>query len=433
MKFLARFTHLLLIYFLLSVHLLAQDTLRIMTYNLLKYPDHASTRNEHFARVIESINPDIIVCPEMKSQSGVNQFLSSNLNNEYTAYPFQDENGFDTDNALFYKDSLIKVVNYRGITASPRKISEYTFVHRTTSDTLIVFGVHLKASQGSDNEALRNDSAMRVRFFTDKYNPGTNFMVLGDFNIYTSAEAAFQKFLVQEKGNSGHFLDPIDEPGNWHNNSSFRHIFTQSTRAENLGDGGATGGMDDRFDMILISESLMDSSGIYYIPDSYTAYGNDGKHFNNSINVQPNNAVSVDVANSLYRASDHLPVYADFVFGIVTGVDYLVKQPTMFKLHQNYPNPFNPSTIIKYSIPETRALYADNNPQHQESSIQNQVSVSIKVYDILGREVAILVNEMLRPGEYHVKFNADGLSSGVYFYQLRAGQFSKSKKMMLIR
>ena len=102
--------------------------------------------------------------------------------------------------------------------------------------------------------------------------------------------------------------------------------------------------------MILVSESLMDSSGIYYVPDSYTAYGNDGKHFNISINVQPNDAVSADVANSLYYASDHLPVYADFVFSDVTDVAGDGNSIPDFKLSQNYPNPFNPATTINYSV-----------------------------------------------------------------------------------
>jgi hypothetical protein len=430
-----------------------------MAYNLLKYPNNASTRNEHFARVIESINPDLIVCPEMFSQSGVNQFLSTNLSDEYIAYPFKDENGTDTDNAVFYKDSLISIINYRGITATPRKISEYTVVHKSTFDTLIVYGVHLKASKGEDNESLRYVSAMRVRFFTDKFHPGTNFMVLGDFNIYRSSEPAFQKFLEQD--NTGYFIDPLDEPGDWNNNSTFRHIFTQSTRSDNLPDGGSSGGMDDRFDMILVSESLMDSTGIYYVPDSYTAYGNDGKHFNISINVQPNDAVSPDVANSLYYASDHLPVYADFVFAEVTDVienEYLVRD---FKLLQNYPNPFNPATTIKYTIPansrrsavgsiqiaEERSqksekyFQSSNQPVRRSSTLSNLAGsinqsdelVQLKIYDILGREVAVLVNEYKPPGEYEVKFNAGNLTSGVYFYRLSAGKFSAINKMLLLR
>jgi hypothetical protein len=85
-----------------------------------------------------------------------------------------------------------------------------------------------------------------------------------------------------------------------------------------------------------------------------------------------------------------------------------------FTLEQNYPNPFNPSTTIGYSVPAAS-------------------KVNLKVYDMLGREVAVLVNETMPAGGYEVKFNASGLSSGVYFYKLRAGNFTITKKLNLIK
>jgi hypothetical protein len=85
-----------------------------------------------------------------------------------------------------------------------------------------------------------------------------------------------------------------------------------------------------------------------------------------------------------------------------------------FALAQNYPNPFNPATIINYQIP-----------------VEGQVS--LKVYDMLGNEVATLVNEMKTAGEYQVDFNAAALSSGIYFYRLQAGNFVETKRMMLMK
>ncbi len=90
------------------------------------------------------------------------------------------------------------------------------------------------------------------------------------------------------------------------------------------------------------------------------------------------------------------------------------KLPQMFSLYQNYPNPFNPSTIISYSVPK--------------SSL-----VTIKVYDILGREVETLVNEQKNSGNYKVTFNAGKLASGVYFYQLRSSDYTSIKKMLLLK
>lgn len=93
--------------------------------------------------------------------------------------------------------------------------------------------------------------------------------------------------------------------------------------------------------------------------------------------------------------------------------------PKLFELSQNYPNPFNPGTKIKYSIPNTGADLVQ--------------LVTLKVYDILGNEVAALVNEEKTAGVYEVNFDATELSSGIYLYQINAGQFTSSKKMILIK
>ncbi len=88
--------------------------------------------------------------------------------------------------------------------------------------------------------------------------------------------------------------------------------------------------------------------------------------------------------------------------------------PNSFKLFQNYPNPFNPSTVISYQLSVTS-------------------NVKITIYNALGQEVAVLVNEEKIPGEYEIQFNGSNLSSGTYFYVLRAGNFSETKKMLLIK
>jgi len=90
------------------------------------------------------------------------------------------------------------------------------------------------------------------------------------------------------------------------------------------------------------------------------------------------------------------------------------KIPQKFKLFQNYPNPFNPVTTIKYSIPE-------------------RSFVSIKIYDVLGKEVSILVNEEKPAGSYEIRLNESVLTSGIYFYRLKAGSYVETKKMILLK
>jgi uncharacterized lipoprotein YddW (UPF0748 family) len=96
-------------------------------------------------------------------------------------------------------------------------------------------------------------------------------------------------------------------------------------------------------------------------------------------------------------------------------------QSTEFLLEQNYPNPFNPVTKIKFTIPNVTLSEVEGS------------RVQLKVYDVLGKEVSTLVNEEKPAGSYEVDFNANGLSSGVYFYKLTAGSFSQTKKMILLR
>ena len=101
--------------------------------------------------------------------------------------------------------------------------------------------------------------------------------------------------------------------------------------------------------------------------------------------------------------------YQSLVGGIQT-----IEIPNYFSLAQNYPNPFNPTTSIKYSVPTA-------------------VNVSLKIYDLLGKEVATLVNEMKQPGFHTADFNASNLASGIYFYRIDAGEFTSVKKMMLVK
>ena len=96
------------------------------------------------------------------------------------------------------------------------------------------------------------------------------------------------------------------------------------------------------------------------------------------------------------------------------GVPEVTNIPKTFAVEQNYPNPFNPVTVIKYQVPQP-------------------VNVSIKVFDLLGKEVASLVNEKKEPGYYEASFDGSNLASGLYFYRIKAGNFVETKKMMLIK
>ena len=114
---------------------------------------------------------------------------------------------------------------------------------------------------------------------------------------------------------------------------------------------------------------------------------------------------SAGVNDSVYKWDSNL---------LVTGVKQTNGIAQGFRLEQNYPNPFNPSTRIGFQIIDYGL-------------------VSLKVFDVLGREVRTLVNERLQPGSYETTFDATGLASGVYFYRLQAGELVQTKRLMLLR
>jgi hypothetical protein len=100
--------------------------------------------------------------------------------------------------------------------------------------------------------------------------------------------------------------------------------------------------------------------------------------------------------------------------------------PSDFALFQNYPNPFNPSTKIKFSISPELA------PIKSGKGVRG-MSVRLTIFDLLGHELAVLVNERLQSGTYEVEYNASNITSGVYFYRLQTDNFVETRKMVLLK
>jgi hypothetical protein len=114
----------------------------------------------------------------------------------------------------------------------------------------------------------------------------------------------------------------------------------------------------------------------------------------------------------------------------LTGLEPVsTRIPSDYKLSQNYPNPFNPSTKIKFDIPLSPLSSLPASERERGAG----GFVTLKIYDILGREVAMLVNEQLKPGTYEVEWDGSNYPSGVYYYRLITGEFSETKRMVLIK
>jgi aminopeptidase N len=174
---------------------------------------------------------------------------------------------------------------------------------------------------------------------------------------------------------------------------------------------------------IIIGQAAHTNPDYFTMPVQVKILGNDKDTLVTLFNDKNNQAFNVVLSftpTNIEFDPDNL-ILKDVLSITDVNIDAL---PTKFKLAQNYPNPFNPTTTINYTIPllETGNI----------SSPQNML-VQLKVYDILGNEVATLVNRKQSPGSHQIKFDASTLSNGVYYYQLRSGKFVKTKKMILLK
>lgn len=289
------------------------DAIKIATWKILNFPGTTgANRIDDFQKVLDELDLDILVVQEMLNQQGVNEFLNKVLNYKapklFKKAPFFD--GPDTDNAAFYNKKTIKLISHQQISTALRDISEYYFKIKKgpgKRTKFRLYSVHLKAGTSSSDKKKREDEAKVLRDYLNTLPSDSLFVVSGDFNIYTNTEEAFNVLTGIQNDNDGRVKDPIDMVGNWHDNKKYKNIHSQSTRKTQFG-GGASGGLDDRFDMFLISYGLDNSTKLTYKPDSYVVYGNDGKHLNKAINKPKNKIVSKKIANALHEASDHLPV-----------------------------------------------------------------------------------------------------------------------------
>jgi len=299
----------------------------------LNYDDE-DDREPHYQLIINEIEPDIIVCQEVNADNGYNHFLSDVLNiiqpNEWMGAEFTNQSA-SQDIALYYKPQYFNYISTSIISTAQgsgtRDVVEWVLEHVESSVQFRVYGVHLKASSGQSNAQERLAETTILRNYLNNLSSGIHFIVCGDFNIYSNSstsEPAFDMLTVAGDNTVGQLFDPINRIGHWHNNSSFSDVHTQSPRTTQFG-GGANGGMDDRFDWIFASSSVMEETyEMTYVENSYMVFGNDGAHFNQAINSGTNSAVSEEMADALHAASDHLPVFADFQFPSGDGSDYHV-------------------------------------------------------------------------------------------------------------
>jgi hypothetical protein len=316
---------LFLFFFLATTNLMAQrDTLHVMVYNLLNFPSATATpnRQDTLRKILHYDRPDILMVCELNNATGSNQIINTSLNSmgvtHYAAanYVTNRSTSDNHQNMLYYNTQKVGLKSQTELLTDLRDINEYIIYFKDPNlalhnDTTFarLFVTHLKAGTSGTDISRRNGEVQVLVNYMNTFPSNFNGIFAGDFNTYTSSEACYQTLIST---GSHPFFDPIGTPGAWSNNASFAAVHTQSTRVASF-NGGATSGLDDRFDHITVTEPVLTGlERLRYIPGTYHALGQDGNHYNVALIDPPANPTIPDsVRNALYYMSDHLPVVMD--------------------------------------------------------------------------------------------------------------------------
>lgn len=330
------------------------QSLRVAAWNISNY---SGGRGADIGNAVygsfegRSFSPDVIIGQEINSASAASTFVS--ILNSAVGSPGDWAASFDTtialggsgsanDAVLFYRSSKVSLlgspinVNPAGSIGSgsnqaPRAAYRWDVKilrNADTNEVLAIYGNHLKAGDTSTDKARRGVTADAIRNDANALDTNYQFLFGGDLNMQSSNEAEYQTFVGSSSNNRGRFLDPIRTPGSWNNSSAYRFVHTQ--------DPSGAGGMDDRFDQVLIGGGLADGVGTDYVGNSQVAYstttwndvnhsyrvwGNDGSSFNSSLTTTGNSMVGSSIAQSLINTSTtaggHLPVFLDLKYAVV--------------------------------------------------------------------------------------------------------------------
>ena len=384
----------------LSFNSFAQETINVMFYNLLNFPEATpGGRSVILRNIFTDFKPDLFLICELQNERGADEILNISLNyntDNYSRAEFvANQSGSNSlQQLLYYRNEKFLLESSEILLTPLRDINKYVLKLNTidqASDPILIYiyVAHLKSSQGSSNENLRLE--MVNEFTDDLENLDSSSFVLfaGDFNLYTSEEPAYQEII--DTNNAIVMVDPINTPGTWHNNENFQDIHTQSTRLVSGPNGGAGGGLDDRFDFITISENMITNQNIYYVSDSYKALGNNANCYNLDISDETCiGEYSQTLRNQLYSMSDHLPV----IMKLETTKEFILN---------------NQDFSFDEDLKVYNTLVTDNLILEIQNLIQSKISINI--FNILGQKVKTVITN----NNETIQINTSDLESGLYF------------------
>jgi endonuclease/exonuclease/phosphatase family metal-dependent hydrolase len=394
-----------------------QTRIKAMMYNVLNYSNSEVSRNKtpFLSTILDEVKPDLFMVCEMIDEIGSNYLFENAIipfNENFQKAPFEENQSGNSDlqQMVYYNTKKLILEETRVITADTRDINKYTFKINTENASthpilLEVFVTHLKASTGYSNRQRRLNSIQSFVSFTNNISNESHVLFAGDFNFYTSNEEGYQ-YLIDDS-NPIVIIDPIDRPApdfpdngvNYYenydstyfwNNSTFADVHSQSTRTSNSGlidDSGATGGLDDRFDFIMMSENFNTSSELYYIQDSYQTIGNNGNCYNSYINnVNCSGEFSQTLREALIEFSDHLPV----VMEIET-----------------------PENTLSTSLLEEINFIGSNVTEDYLKITTTENIDSFKIYSSTGQLIKVIFKE--KTGNNSINIDVKHISKGIYY------------------
>lgn len=409
------FTLIFLLSFL-SLTTYSLDTLRVMHYNLLYYGfytdfctpenNNIGQKNLYLKTILEYHKPHIFTVNEMgRGAENLDILLDHTLNVDgisYYAYAsYTNSTNSTIVNAMFYDTRKFGLIGQSIPSSVLRDVNLYRLYYKSddlelSNDTIFLTCIvaHLKAGQDVTDQQTRAIMIGNVMNYLNENENQSNILLLGDFNMQSSYEQAYQ-LIVSHPNTEIRLYDPVEIDGIWNNNSAVAAYHTQSTRTSGNG-CFVTGGLDDRFDFILATQSIMGGSGgLKYVENSYRSPGQDGIRFNQSLVSPINFSQPQEIIDALYNLSDHLPVMVDLVISDVA----------------NYKAEIQPS-VVYY-----------NNPVRQELSIEmdsfDSDFVTISIYSIVGILHFKNINEVYM-GKQKRSIDVSKYSPGVYLLNINA-------------
>ncbi|MDZ4831263.1 MAG: hypothetical protein SGJ09_13835 [Phycisphaerae bacterium] len=308
----------------------ANAQLRVANYNVAAAKGDPIAMKAVFAAIAAddkfgfAVAPHVVVVQEAPSSKidEIESLLDSAIAGfnytraTYTTSPSEDGSG--GAEAMFYRSDVVAEIVAGHVdldTGAGRKTDRWQLQlvgYSSASAKFYVYGMHLKASQGAANEAIRLAGAQTIRANADGLGQGIHIIYSGDFNLYSNNESAYAAFLAAGNGQA---FDPLGT-GSW---SGAANAIKHSQSPRDIVAGGLVGGgMDDRFDFQLSTSEFQDGNGLSIIAGTYRSLGNDGNHFDIGINVGNNTYYPNDIprsntlADNLFDASDHIAVVCDY-------------------------------------------------------------------------------------------------------------------------